>query len=120
MSETLGMSGIIHINYGGPVYYIYVRGKLRPFEMHSYFGPIPLHLKTLDPLEREPPGFWKSIEWWEMGGKRMEGNQCLIPPWCKSCEGTGYELEHWGGRNHRIIGPCQVCKGAKFMWTDAP
>ncbi len=78
----------IHISFGGPIYFMPVKGKMRPFEMHSYFGPIPVHAKTHDPIEKVPASFWSSYELWDQGGRQMDGDKCVLPTPCGICGGT--------------------------------
>lgn len=67
------------ICFGGPTLEIDVGGRIMAFEMHRYFGPIPLNKKTQDPLERIPSAFWKAYEQWKAGGKLVDGARCVIP-----------------------------------------
>jgi hypothetical protein len=61
----------------GPYLTIDVDGREVLFEMHSYFGPMPLNKRTEEPLERIPRGFWEAFDRWVSGGKLVDGNQCI-------------------------------------------
>lgn len=39
------------------------------FEMHGYFGPIPVSKRTGDPLSRIPGGFWEAFGLWCNSGR---------------------------------------------------
>ncbi len=39
------------------------------FEMHGYFGPIPVSKRTGDPLSRIPAGFWEAFGAWCNSGQ---------------------------------------------------
>ena len=39
------------------------------FEMHGYFGPIPVSKRTGDPLSRIPGGFWEAFGAWCNSGQ---------------------------------------------------
>ena len=39
------------------------------FEMHGYFGPIPVSKRTGDPLSRIPGGFWEAFGAWCSSGR---------------------------------------------------
>ena len=51
------------------------------FEMHRYFGPIPLNRKTEQPLERVPRGLDDAVERWKLGGKLVDGDVCVVSEW---------------------------------------
>ena len=47
------------------------------FEMHHYFGPIPLSKRTEEELRRIPKGFWPAYEKWDSGGRLVDGDLCV-------------------------------------------
>lgn len=103
-----------YIDYGGDELLMPVLGKLMLFEMHHYFGPIPLSKKTGSSLTNIPRGFWDAWERWDLGGKLVNENVCVVPNWCAACRGRGEELEHLGGRNWRVVGQCKKCEGKRL------
>lgn len=109
-----------HLSMGGPILLIPVgsSGKTVAFEMHSYFGPIPVSKRTYDPLSNVPSGFWKAFELWEMGGKMVMENICVIPVQCDHCDGLGFMVDLSSGR--AIAGPkCPKCDGKKCVHVQA-
>jgi hypothetical protein len=61
------------------------------FEMHGYFGPIPVSKRTGDPLSRIPAGFWEAFGAWCNSG------QLVVKPaveegewWSKFRKNDGY------------------------------
>lgn len=103
---------------GGPTYWINVRGKPLPFEDHPYCGPTPVAKNDLaQPREVIPAGFWEAIELWEKGGRVMDGDKCVVPLACKSCDGSGDNVRHLGGRHYEIVGRCEECAGKGFVFA---
>lgn len=50
------------------------------FEMHPYCGPVVVN-KDGSPKARQPGArsdFWRHIEWWIEGGRRVDGNGCCV------------------------------------------
>ena len=110
-----------HLSMGGPILLIQVgrTGKTVAFEMHSYFGPQPVSKRTYDPLARVPSGFWKSYKLWEMGGKMVMENTCVLPDQCNYCDGLGFMVDRSSGR--AIAGPaCPKCDGKKCVHVQVP
>lgn len=78
MMSGLGL-GLIHISMGGKLLIIPLSdGRECLFEMHSYHGPIPLNKKTHGQLIRVPRGFWEAFDRWVDGGKKVDGDRCVI------------------------------------------
>jgi hypothetical protein len=96
---------------GGPIHHITVRGKDVLFEVHPYCGPHPIHKRTLDPLDNIPPGFWDAIQLWIDGGKKLDGDKCVVPSKCSKCESSGFITRHLGGKHYEVVGKCEVCDG---------
>lgn len=103
-----------HISFGGDLLLMPIGAKTVLFELHRYFGPHPVSKNTFDPLERIPKGFWDAWERWGVGGKLVDGETCVLKPWCETCEGSGDEKRHAGGRNYEITGKCKSCNGARL------
>lgn len=117
------MCNFVCMLLGGPVYKMPVNGKIRLYEMHPYCGPSPLNHRTGDPfdVDKAPAGFWKAWDLFDAGGRKMDGDLCLLPKWCETCRRTGNETKHHGGRHYEIIGPCKACNGARVVWPlEAP
>ena len=104
-----------HISFGGDLLLIPVAGKEVLFEMHHYFGPHPVSKKTWYPLERIPKGFWDAYERWSIGGKIVDGDRCIVPPWCPSCRGTGRTIRMIGKRTGIDEGACEQCNGKRVL-----
>lgn len=100
---------------GGPTYLISVRGRIVPFELHPYCGPNPVHKITGEPLIHIPPGFWDAIERWEKGGSKRDGDICLVPEWCRACDGRGDEIKHIDGKHWEVVGKCERCDGTGLL-----
>lgn len=66
-----------HISLAGPILKMPVGGKLINFEMHRYFGPIPLR-NDGEVRGRIPRGFWDAFEAWTRIGKPLLGNVCCV------------------------------------------
>ena len=47
------------------------------FELHSYFGPIPLKMDGTEAL-RAKGQFYKLYERWRSGGQWVDGNRCVL------------------------------------------
>lgn len=114
---------MICVLVGGPTYYMPgVQGRDWPFEMHPYMGPCPLTPKMHKPMEikNEPPQFWKEWELYDLGGRKMDGDKCIVPQWCAACRGIGSVLEHLSGRQYLDKGPCPSCAGTRVVFSAAP
>lgn len=103
-----------HISLGGAMLLMPVGGKTVLFEMHDVFGPIPCSKVTQEPLATVPSGFWNAYERWDIGGKLVDGNLCVVPSWCATCGGTGDHLRHLGGKHWEDLGPCRACNGKRI------
>ena len=103
-----------HISFGGDLLLMPIESKTVLFELHRYFGPHPVSKRTFDPLERIPKGFWDAYERWDLGGKLVEGETCVVREWCPACKGSGDETTHRGGKHHEITGRCKSCDGVRL------
>lgn len=103
-----------HVSFGGDLLLMPIGTKTVLFELHHYFGPHPVSKKTFDPLERIPKGFWDAWERWDVGGRLVDGDLCILRHWCKVCDGSGDETKHIGGRNYEIVGKCKTCNGSRL------
>lgn len=108
-----------HLAIGGPTLFLFVGVERFAFEMHNYFGPMPLTPKTLEPTCKLPPQrFWDAYERWELGGKLVAGSICDVPEWCQHCEGKGHTISDTKTRIGRIMAhetqQCPMCHGAKI------
>lgn len=106
----------MRIDCGGPTLKINVLGNLLPFELHPWCGPHPLHKITGDPLSKIPPGFWEAIDLWVRGGKKLSGDECLVPCQCRECDGMGYRRRHLGGKHYKVTGECKACSGSGVVF----
>lgn len=102
------------ITLGGAMLWIDVRGKRVLFEMHNYHGPIPCNQLTHEMLYRTPTGFWDAVERWQLSGKLVDGDVCILPEWCRACRGEGIEKTHVGSRHYMNDGDCKKCKGKRI------
>lgn len=105
-----------HIDFGGDDLLMPIGDKQVLFEMHHHFGPIPLNKRTGECLRNIPSGFWDAFKRWELGGKLVVGNLCVLPKWCDACRKTGDEIRHIGGKHFEIIGPCKKCEGKRVVF----
>lgn len=103
-----------HISFGGDLLLMPLGTKTVLFELHRFFGPHPVNKKTYDPLERIPCGFWDAFDRWDAGGRLVDGETCVIKDWCKTCQGSGDESRHLGGRQYEIVGECKTCNGSRL------
>ncbi len=61
------------------------------FEMHGYFGPIPVSKRTGDPLSRIPGGFWEAFgAWWNSGQLVVKVAMDEKEWWSKFRKSDGY------------------------------
>lgn len=108
-----------HMSLGGPTLYLETNGKMFVFEMHYYFGPCLLTPKTEEPTNRNPPKvFWDAYERWEIGGKLVDGSNCVVREWCRMCKGTGNingKLIQVGRRRGFEAVTCPDCGGGKLQ-----
>ena len=110
-----GSSYVTHLNVGGAVLRFTANGKAFAFEMHNYFGPIPVTPKTEVVLDRDwPESAWAAYERWERGGKLVDGNQCVIPESCRKCRGTGHQPTGRTYRRTPVVEDCSRCGGKKL------
>lgn len=66
-----------HVALAGPILKMPVGDKVIDFEMHRYFGPMPLR-KDGEVRERIPRGFWVAFEAWDKNGRLMIGDVCCV------------------------------------------
>lgn len=66
-----------HVSLAGPILKMPVGNKVIPFEMHRYFGPMPLR-KDGEARVRTPQRFWDACEAWIRCGKTMIGDVCCV------------------------------------------
>lgn len=108
-----------HMAIGGPDLIMpLANGKTQLFELHNYFGPIPLNKRTGESISRIPKAFWDAWELWDRSGKLIQGNVCVLPNKCPLCNGLGFEVEMLDSRNGVIGDECLLCEGKKFVWPD--
>lgn len=103
-----------HISFGGDLLLMPLGAKEVLFELHNYLGPHPVSKKTLAPLERIPHGFWDAYERWDVGGRQVDGETCVLREWCQLCKGSGEEMRHLGGKHYECVGKCKSCNGARL------
>lgn len=109
-----------HMSIGGPTLYLIANFKKVPFEMHRVFGPIPLKGNG-DPRQNIPRGFWDAYERWDLGGKLVDGQTCVVPAWCRMCGGAGYIEGEKRRVQRRLCSEaltCPVCGGKKIETTQ--
>lgn len=105
-----------HISWGGPELVMPLAdGTTMVFEMHHYFGPTPLDSKG-DILDDVPGKFWDAWELWDLGGKMVIENHCVVPEKCPACKGVGAEVEMISKRTAVVGETCKVCDGKKVVW----
>jgi len=101
-----------HLSIGGPVLKIIHNGKTVHFEMHDYFGPQPVN-KNYSELRRVPRWFWDSWERWDLGGRLIEDDVCVVPDWCQACGGSGMTGRRISARTMVDVVACAKCHGHK-------
>ena len=101
------------VTVGGEVLRMPCKKKVQQFEMHRYFGPLPCKTNG-DECERVASGFWDSFERWELGGKLVQDDLCVVPKWCATCEGFGEETRQLSPRRFESLGPCKKCNGKRL------
>ena len=69
-----GLSGSITLS--GEILLMPCDKKIQRFEMHRYFGAIPLNKDDCESL-RVPQDFYEKYEQWVAGGRLVEGNLCV-------------------------------------------
>ncbi len=68
-----------HVDIGGDFLLLpLANGKEVLFEMHKWFGPIPVSKLTGEELRRIPGGFWDAFERWWNCGKLVVGDRCVF------------------------------------------
>lgn len=107
------IAGFCHISFGGPELLIDVKGRTMRFEMHSYFGPQPV-TKRGEQMVRIPFAFWDSWDRWDKGGRLVQGNVCVVPEWCKTCNGTGVTGHRISPRTMVEVVACSECGGSRL------
>jgi hypothetical protein len=109
-----------HVSLGGPTLQLTTCGKTYKFEMHRFLGPCALTLKTEQPTNRDHgKKFWDAIDRWYLGGKLVDGNVCVVPEWCSTCNGHGEVPDgHKVGRV-LMVKTCPVCGGKKVGSSQA-
>ena len=67
-----------HMSLSGPTLRMPVGNRLVPFELHRYFGPVPLR-KDGCLTQRVARGFWDAFEAWKASGKLVtDDDVCVI------------------------------------------
>lgn len=85
-----------HVCIGGPVHEIEVDGRTYRFEMHSYFGPIPLNARD-EEMRSVPRKLWTAIQRWMDCGEEFHANgRCKWSPVPDPREG----MVHLGGNHY--------------------
>jgi len=108
---TDGDGGRGHVSMAGAFLLIKVGRRIRAFEMHRFFGPIPVNLRTKAPLATDPGfPFWDAYERWDKGGRLIDGQMCVVPEWCRRCDGSG----HIRVPKTREAKRCPVCHGERI------
>lgn len=102
-----------HLSLGGPILRMQCDKRIQHFEMHNYFGPMPCK-QNGDESERVARGFWDHFERWQLGGKLVDDDLCIVPEWCSACEGSGEEAEQLSPRRFMSLGPCKACGGKRI------
>lgn len=102
-----------HISFGGDLLLMPVGSREVLFELHHYCGPIPCNKKTLDPMDRIPTGFWDAFERWDVGGRLVDGELCIVRHWCKACNGSGDDMQV-SVRHRKTVGKCKTCNGSRL------
>ena len=112
-SQTIRIpNGIASI--GGPDLLMPVGDKLMKFEMHNYFGPMPLNRKG-EEMRRVPLAFYKSLDRWVAGGKLVDGITCVVPDECHRCHGEGVIVTEVISRRSCLRKTCPNCNGTKIV-----
>lgn len=111
---TIGKKRVGTITVGGPELLMPVGLRTVLFEMHQYFGPVPMSKTTGSALANIPRGFWDAFERWEAGGKLVVESLCVCREWCSRCEGLGDETRQIIGRHYEVLGPCKRCNGDRL------
>ena len=101
------------VTVGGEILRMPCPKKTQHFEMHRYFGPLPCN-KDGNEAVRVASGFWDSFERWELGGKLVQDDLCIVPTWCSACEGFGEETRQLSPRRFESLGPCKTCNGSRL------
>ncbi len=115
-----GSAYVTHLSVGGLVLRFSVNGKTFAFEMHNQCGPIPVTPKTEEMLKGDwPKVAWSALDRWCLGGKLVEGDQCVIPEWCRLCGGTGDVPTGETYRRSPVVEQCGRCKGKRIEKPDA-
>ena len=105
---------VVHISTGGDCLKINTGKRLVAFEMHPRMGPVPLK-QNGDPSSRIPNGFYDAIDRWKAGGGMIIEGVCVVPEWCRSCNGSGNELKALVSGHFEITGVCKTCEGIKVQ-----
>lgn len=99
------------MSVGGPILKITLdSGRVVHFEIHNYFGPMPLNQRTGCELSRCPAGFWDAILRWQEGGRLVDGDVCLVPAWCEKCDGRGTVRDE----RSKLMRLCKECSGTRI------
>ena len=106
---------------GGPTRLMPVRGRMLAFELHSYCGPLPVSIRTGEPVTRfASRHFYDAFDRWRLGGEVLaeDGVTCVPPPWCSECDGLGQVVVERVGRHCRVR-PCGSCSGRRIQAAEA-
>ena len=67
----------IHLSLTGDVLIMPTPTGDQAFELHSYFGPIPLKRDGTE-ARRAKGEFYQQYERWKSGGQWVDGNRCVM------------------------------------------
>lgn len=105
-------NGIVTV--GGPTLRMPVgNGRVIAFEMHRYFGPMPM-TKTGEEMIRPPMLFYSAYELWDNGGRMVDGDLCIVPEICRTCWGSGVAVIEQSSKRSARVKTCTRCNGTKI------
>jgi hypothetical protein len=77
-SETVIIDGSpVHLSLTGDILIMPCPKGDQMFELHGYFGPIPLKKDGTEAL-RAKGQFYKQYERWRSSGQLVDGNRCVV------------------------------------------
>ncbi len=59
------------VSVGGPTRKIYAGSRMWHFEMHPYFGPMPIHKRTGNGIDGTK-AFWEAVTYWAQQGECID------------------------------------------------
>lgn len=98
-----------HMSVGNPTFILKLGSKRWFTEWHYYFGPIVVHGKTDDPLDKQPAeksAFWLIAQWWhDQGCQVVDGVGIWQEPEIEvfRCAKTSRTFRFWKG--YQRLGP---------------